>query len=63
MIQTIQQGPKDDRFDVSISKLCQWFGMPRRTMYYKTTKAEPKAQERFVVPIKAMIEENPSFGN
>ena len=62
MIQTIQQGLKDDGFDVSISKLCQWFGMPRRTMYYKSTKAEPKAQEQFVVPIKAMIEENPSFG-
>ena len=30
MIQTIQQGLKDDGFDVSISKLCQWFGMPRK---------------------------------
>jgi putative transposase len=62
MIQTIQQSLKDDGIDVSISKLCTWFGMPRRTMYYKSTKAEPKAQERFVGPIKAMIEENPSFG-
>jgi len=26
------------------------------------TKGQPKLQERFVTPIKAMIEENPSFG-
>ncbi|MEK0418129.1 MAG: hypothetical protein RI949_2135, partial [Pseudomonadota bacterium] len=33
-----------------------------RTVYYKPTKAEPKVQPRLVEPIKAMIEENPSFG-
>ncbi len=62
MIQTIQQGLKDDGFEVSVSKLCKWFDVPRRTVYYKPTKAEPKIQEKFVAPIKAMIEENPSFG-
>ena len=31
-------------------------------MYYRPTKGTPKVQEKFVTPIKAMIEENPSFG-
>src|SRR5690625_1504648 len=32
-------------------------------MYYKPVKnSVPKIQERFAKPIKAMIEENPSFG-
>jgi putative transposase len=62
MIEMIRQGLKADGFDVSISKLCRWFNVPRRTMYYRPLKAEPKVQERFVTPIKAMIEENPSFG-
>jgi hypothetical protein len=48
--------------DVSISKLGKWFEVPRRTVYYRPTKAEPKIQERLLTPIKAMIEENPSFG-
>ena len=31
MIETIRQGLKQDGFDVSISKLCKWFEVPRRT--------------------------------
>ena len=62
MIETIRQGLKEDGFDVSISKLCKWFDVPRRTVYYRPTKAEPKIQERLLTPSKAMIEENPSFG-
>lgn len=62
MIETIRQGLKEDGIDVSISKLCRWFEAPRRTVYYRPVKAEPKVQERFAKPIKAMIEEHPSFG-
>ena len=62
MIETIRQGLKEDGFDVSINKLCKWFEVPRRTVYYSPTKAEPKVQEHLLTPIKAMIEENPSFG-
>ena len=47
---------------VSLVKLCGWFGVPRRTSYYKPTKGEPKVQEQLVKPTKARIEENPSFG-
>lgn len=62
MIETIRQGLQQDGFDVSISKICQWFAVPRRTVYYKPVKSTPKVQPRFAQPIKTMIEENPSFG-
>lgn len=62
MIETIRQGLKQDGFDVSISKICQWFAVPRRTVYYKPAKTAPKVQERFAGPIKAIITEEPSFG-
>jgi putative transposase len=35
MIETIRPGIKDDGFTVSISELRQWFGVPRRTVYYR----------------------------
>ena len=62
MIETIRQGLQADGITVSISKLCKWFEVSRRTVYYRPVKASPSLQERFVTPIKAMIEENPSFG-
>ena len=62
MIETIRQGLKADGIDVSMSKLCQWFEVPRRTVYYQPTKAAPKVDAKLAEPIKAMIEENPSFG-
>jgi putative transposase len=61
LIETTRQGLKEDGFDVSISKLCKWFEVPRRTVYCRPTKAEPKLQERLLTPIKAMIEESLSF--
>ena len=45
MIEVIQQGLKEDGYEVSIAKLCRWFGVPRRTFYYKPIKkAIPKLQ-------------------
>lgn len=62
MILGLQQALSEDGFKVSLVKLCRWFEMPRRTVYYHRTKAQSKVQEHFVRPIKAMIEESPSFG-
>lgn len=62
MIETILQGLKADGIKVSISKLCEWFEVPRRTFYYREIKAKPKIQPQLVEPVKAMIEKNPSFG-
>ena len=62
MIASIRQGLKEDGYTVSVSQVCRWFDIPRRTAYYRPTKKTPIVQERFVQPIKQMIEENPSFG-
>lgn len=43
-------------------KLCQWFDVPRKTIYYKLVKSAPMIQARFAEPVKAMIVASPSFG-
>ena len=45
-----------------MTKLCGWFGVARRIVYYKPSRATPKVDPAFAEPIKAMIEEEPSFG-
>ena len=62
MIASLRQGLKEDGYEVSISKLCQWFGVARRSVYYKPTKAPRTVKPELAAPIKAMIEEEPSFG-
>ncbi|MEN1928111.1 hypothetical protein WCE37_03780 [Luteimonas sp. MJ250] len=59
---SIQQELRDDGFEVSMVKLCRWFGVARRSMYYHPTKTPPKIRPELAEPIKAMIEEEPSFG-
>lgn len=62
MIEAIRQGLKADGFDVSISKLCRWFEVPRRSFYYRPTKEPPKVKPELAEPIKSLIEQEPSFG-
>ena len=53
MIRTLHEGLLADGIMVPLIKLCAWFGVPQRTVYY---------DPRFAIPIKAMIENEPSFG-
>ena len=62
MIEAIRQGLKADGFEVSITKLCHWFGFARRSFYYQASQATPKVNPAFSEPIKALIEDEPSFG-
>lgn len=62
MILRFQRGLVGDGFVVFLAKLCRWFGVPRRTVYYQSLKAVPKVNAKYAEPIKAMIEESPSFG-
>ena len=39
MIEMIRQGLQADGITVSISKLCRWFEVPRRTVYYRSVKS------------------------
>ena len=34
MIRTLHEGLLADGFAVPLTKLCAWFGVPRRTVYY-----------------------------
>lgn len=47
---------------MSISQLCRWFEVPRRSVYYRPTKSAPKVREELAAPIKALIEQESSFG-
>ena len=62
MIRTHHEGLLTDGIAVPLARLCAWFGVPRRTVYYKPTKAAPKVDPRVAEPIKAMIQREPSFG-
>ena len=62
MIRTLHEGLLAEGISVPLVKLCAWFSVPRRTIYYKPTKAAPKVDPRLADPIKAMIEVEPSFG-
>jgi putative transposase len=53
VIAAIQQGLKDDGFVVSISQLCRWFEVPRRTAYYKPSKAAPQVKPELIRPIQS----------
>jgi putative transposase len=60
---TIQQGLREDGIAVSMAKLCRWLGVARRSVYYRPTKTPPQVSEALATPIKALIEEEPSFGH
>jgi putative transposase len=62
MILCPQQGLRSDGFSVPVTKLCAWFGVPRRSVYYKPVKSPPKIDPAFEKPIRKMIQDNPSFG-
>ena len=39
MIEVIRQGLKEEGLEVPITKLCRWFGVARRSVYYKSNRA------------------------
>jgi putative transposase len=45
VIQTVKQGLEDEGVKIPMTRLCQWFEVPRRSVYYKPTKSAPKVQE------------------
>jgi putative transposase len=61
MIQDLWQGLKEDS-TASNSKFCQWLDVPRRIFYYRPHKEPCRLNPVSLEPMKAMIEEEPSFG-
>jgi DNA invertase Pin-like site-specific DNA recombinase len=62
VIEAIRQGLFEEGVEVSISKICRYLGIPRRTVYYRPVKSVPKVKPELEAPIKALIEQEPSFG-
>ena len=62
MILGVNKTLNADGVVVSMSQLCRWFEVPKRTVYYKPCKAPPKVQERFEKPIRDIIDQYPSYG-
>ena len=58
---TIQQGLREEGIRVAMAKLCRWFEMPRRTVYYRPTKSPPTVKPELAEPIKALVEQKPSL--
>jgi putative transposase len=47
---------------VTTTQLCRWFGVPRRTLYYRSKPRRIPLDEAKVARVKAVIEEQPTFG-
>jgi len=48
---------------VSIAQLCQWFGVPRSTFYYRAERRRSSALDQALVELVGrLIEENPDYG-
>jgi putative transposase len=62
LILSIQQGLAEDGCLVTISQLCRWFEVPRRTVYYRPRRSPPTVRTELAEPIRALIEQEPSFG-
>jgi putative transposase len=43
MILGLQQGLKADGIEVSLVKLCEWFGVAQRTVYYRSHQRPAQA--------------------
>lgn len=50
--------------EVSIARLCRWFGVARSTFYYRpeTVPSPPVIDAEICEQIRAVIEENPTHG-
>ena len=58
----VQAEMADDGDNVSLSQLSRWFGVPRRTLYYKPTKAAPRVNPVLAKKVKELIDELPFAG-
>ena len=59
---SIQQGLQEEGVAVPMTKLCRWFGVARRTVYYHQTRQPARIRPELAEPIKQLIEQEPSFG-
>ena len=61
---TLQSEMRAEGNEVSIARLCRWFGVPRSSFYYKPERSPlpPVIDAAICEQIRAVIEENPTHG-
>ena len=62
LIRRLQEQFQADGLKVSLSRLCTWFGVARRSVYYRSHKKAAVVKACYAEPIKQLIEAEPSFG-
>ena len=62
LIRRLQEQFQADGLKVSLSHLCTWFGVARRSVYYRPHKKAAVVKACYAEPIKQLIEAEPSFG-
>jgi len=58
----VQSEMKQEGYHVTISQLSRWFGIPRRTLYYRPRTRKRKLDEERVRKVKEKIKEFPTYG-
>ena len=62
LIRWLQEQFQADGLKVSLSRLRAWFGVARRSVYYRPHKKAVVVKVCYAEPIKQLIEAEPSFG-
>lgn len=59
----VQSRMREEGKDVSLTKLCRWFGLAKSSFYYRGTPRPEKPLDRFLVEaVREVIESNPTYG-
>ena len=58
----VQSEMIDEGYKISITKLCKYFGIARRSFYYKPKDRKPKLDSSKVAKVKEKMEEFPTYG-
>jgi len=58
----VQSEMAKEGYRISITKLCRWFGVSRRTFYYKPVNREKKLDPDKVAKVREKMEQFPTYG-
>ena len=58
----VQSEMAKDGYRISITKLCRWFGVPRRTFYYKPVNRGKKLDPDKVAKVREKMAQFPTYG-
>ena len=62
LIRRLHEQFQADGLKMTLSRLCEWFGVARRSVSYRSHKKAAVVKACYAEPIKQLIEAEPSFG-